>query len=296
MANNAAVGALAQLGTSASGNATQAFEFVSESIRKTGTVLERDGLRGSRSHQGTAARLGPYGVGGTLVLEPNPEDLAIWLPRILGGAANGTSYPLAETLPEFDLWVDRVTKVFQYTACKVNRATLSASSADPTLRLSLDLVGKTEAVANAATFPTLTITDTQFYIFSDLVFTCGNTARQVAGFSLTIDNSLATDRFMNSLTLTDIPATDRVISLAVTLGYTTENVDLHGLAVSGPAATNSLVFTNGNYSTSFVFGALHAPDETPTVEGRGEIPITKNFIAKKSGATAEITVTHDSTP
>src|SRR5262245_2113866 len=79
------------------GAVNEPFVFVNESIVKRGRIVERTGLRGTRSHAADDTRLGPYSVSGQLVLEPTPEDLAIWLPRILGGAPSGTSpktYPL----------------------------------------------------------------------------------------------------------------------------------------------------------------------------------------------------------
>lgn len=295
MANNAAMGAVAHFGTSANATCEEEYAFVSCDLGKVGTVLERIGIRGSRSHQGADARNGPYSVEGSVVLEPDPVELAKWFPRILGGTANGTSYPLAETVGDFYAFVDRVSKVQTYTGVKVNRATFSGSSADPVLRLSMELVGKTEATANAGTFPALTISTVQPYIFSDCVFTTANSARQVMEFSLTIDNALKTDRFCNSTTRTDIPASDRVVTLSMSLGYQTENVDLYDLGATGPAAVNSLVITNGNYSTNFTFGLLQAATQSPVINGRDEIMLPLTYIARKNGATAEITVTHDST-
>ncbi len=112
------------------GAVTEPFVFVSEAIAKRGLIVERSGLRGTRSHVADDTRVGPYTAGGMLVLEPTPEDLAIWLPRILGGTPTGSSpktYPLAETLPSFTLAIDRVAKVFTYAGCKVNRAILSGA-------------------------------------------------------------------------------------------------------------------------------------------------------------------------
>ncbi len=181
------------------GPVDQPFVFVSESIAKRGVIVEREGLRGTRGHVADDTRLGPYTVSGELVLEPTPEDLAIWLPRILGGTPTGSNpvtYPLAETLPSFTLAVDRVAKVFTYSGCKVNRAVFHGSQGG-LLRLSLDLVAKSESVGAAGTFPSLTPGVTQPYIFSDLALTLAAAAREVKQFQLSIDNALVTDRFMN---------------------------------------------------------------------------------------------------
>ena len=161
------MGHQARLATSASGAVTQPFVFVSEGIQKKGRIIERDGIRGSRSHSSEDTRSGPYSVAGQLVLEPTPEDLAIWFPRILGAAASGTTFALAETLPDFNLAVDRGAKVFTYAGCKVGKATFSGTQGG-LLRLTLHIVGKTEAIGNSGTFPALTLTETQPYIFSDV--------------------------------------------------------------------------------------------------------------------------------
>src|SRR5262245_24179573 len=191
----------------------QGFVFVNESIVKRGVIVQRSGLRGSRAQQSSDTRVGPYTVGGRLVLEPTPEDLAIWLPRILGAAPSGTTYNLAETLPSFTLSVDRVAKVFTYAGCKVNRALLQGTQGG-LLRLSLDLVAQSETVAAAGTFPSLSPSISQPYIFSDLALTLAATAREVREFALSIDNHLITDRFMNSLVIVNAPEGDRSIALS----------------------------------------------------------------------------------
>lgn len=277
----------------------QGFVFASESIAKRGAIVEREGIRGIRGHQSDDTRTGPYSVAGQLVLEPTPEDLAIWLPRILGAAAVGTAYDLAETLPSFTLAVDRVAKVFTYAGCKVDRATFSGSSGG-LLRLSMDISAQSESVGNAGTFPSLTAGITKPYIFSgDPVLTLQSAAREVSQFDLTIDNALVKDRFMNSLTIINLPEGDRVVSLNTTHPYaagtgTTGTTDLYAQALAGAAGT--LVFTNGGYSTTFTFGTLQVPDNSPTVQSKAEIPLQLQMIARRAGTTPELAVTHDSTP
>jgi len=283
----------AKLATSPSGAVTQPFVFVSESVRKRGSIVAREGIRGSRSHTSEDTRVGPYTVSGTLTLEPTPEDLAIWLPRILGAAASGTTYALAETLPEFVLSVDRGAKVFTYSGCKVGKATFGGAEGS-LLRLTMDIVGKTESVANSGTFPSLTLASTQPYIFSDLTLTLQSAAREVKQFELSIDNRLVTDRFMNSTTLTDVAEGDRIITLATTHAWSAANIDLYDQALAGSSGTLSLA--NAGYATTFSFAALQCPAASPIVAGREEVPLVLGMTARKVGTTSELTVTHDSTP
>ena len=278
----------------------QGIVFVSENIVKRGVIVERRGLRGTRGHQSDDTRVGPYSVGGRLLLEPTPEDLAIWLPRILGAAASGTTYNLAETLPSFTLTVDRVAKVFTYAGCKVNRAVLQGSQGG-LLRMSLDVVAQSEAVAASGTFPSLTPSMSQPYIFSDLALTLAATAREVKEFELSIDNGLMTDRFMNSVTIVNAPEGDRTIGLRTVHAWAAGNTDLYAQALAGSAGTLQLTNALGGtppvgYQTSFAFGTLQVPDRSPNVPGRDELFLNLEMIARRVGSTPELSVTHDSTP
>jgi hypothetical protein len=282
------------------GAVSEPFVFVSESIMKRGVIVERTGLRGTRSHVADDTRLGPYTVGGMLVLEPTPEDLAIWLPRILGGAPTDDvpkAYPLDETLPSFTLAIDRVAKVFTYAGCKVNRAVLGGTQGG-LLRLALDIVAQGESIGAAGSFPTLSPVNTQPYIFSDLALTLAATSREVRQFSLSIDNALVTDRFMNSLTIVGAPEGDRMISLNTTHAWAPANTDLYAQALSGAVGTLTLTNALGGtppsgYQTIFNFATLQSPDRSPNVSGRQEVFLNLEMLARKVGGTEELQVTHD---
>jgi len=285
------------------GAVTEPFVFVSESIAKKGVILERTGLRGTRSHTADDTRQGPYTVSGQLVLEPTPEDLAIWLPRILGGTPTGSgtkSYPLAEALPSFTLAIDRVAKVFTYAGCKVNRAVLHGEQGG-LLRLVLDIVAKSESVGAAGSFPSLTPSSSQPYIFSDVTLTLASVAREVKQFDLLIDNALVTNRFMNSLTIVNAPEGDRTIALRTLHAWATANTDLYAQALAGAAGTLQLTNALGGtpptgYTTTFDFATLQCSDRSPTVQSRQEFFLSLDMIARKVAGTAELTTTHDATP
>src|SRR5262249_19995640 len=112
---------LAAAGT-AIGSYTEAIEFVAESLQKRLTILATAGIRGTRSHPAERPRDGTYSVGGALRFHATPALLDLLLPRILGAAESSDLFALAETLPEFDVLVDRVAKRFVYGACKAQRA------------------------------------------------------------------------------------------------------------------------------------------------------------------------------
>src|SRR6185369_10952800 len=107
------------------------YEFLHESVRATRTILDTSGIRGTRSHAVERTRTGTYSVAGRIVLQPTPEELAHLLPRILGAAASGTNYAVAETLPDFYLSIDRGAKVFTYAGCKIVKATFFGNEGSP---------------------------------------------------------------------------------------------------------------------------------------------------------------------
>jgi hypothetical protein len=68
----ASTGALALMGWGSSNPVDTAIEFNSESIRKSATILETGGIRGTRSHPKERTRSGTYTVGGSMSCNPGP--------------------------------------------------------------------------------------------------------------------------------------------------------------------------------------------------------------------------------
>lgn len=289
----ASMGHQARLAAAAAGTAVGSFnepyEFTRESLRKTGAILDTSGIRGSRSHVGERTRFGTYEVGGVISLYATPEMLDKWLPRILGAAESADTFALAETLPEFAVLIDRIAKRFLYDNCKVNTARFRGS-AGGLVTLDLDIMGRTETVS-ATAFPSLAMPTDPPYVMQDGVLTLQSGARKFTQFEIIIDNALVR-RFSNSETATDISPSDRIITFRCSTPFTSDEAELYGQALAGAAA--SLVFTNGGYSTTFSFAALQFPDRSPVVAGKREIPLELEAIARKSGSTDELVVTHDS--
>ena len=283
---------MAATGT-AIGSYTEAYEFVSESVRKSQQILDTAGIRGSRSHPKERTRDGTYTVQGTIRLHATPSMLALLLPRILGANASGTTFALAETLPEFDLLIDRVARRFVYGNCKIGKATFRCQ-AGGLLELELEVLGKTETVS-ATSFPSISAPTDIPYVWSDATCTLLSTSRIVTQWELAIDN-VPNVRFSNSQSATDIQITDRIVTCSLMTPYTSSEVDLYGQNVgSSAAATFSL--TNGGTSISFAIANLQIPDNSPVVESRtGEIMLSLQGTAKMSGSTRELIVTNDSTP
>ena len=273
-------------------------ELISETLGKKSTILDTDGLRGTRSHHSIRTRAGNNDVSGTIVWKPAPSDLDDWLPRILGAAESADSFLLAETVPEFVCLFDRVANVYLYSGCKVSKATFSGSVGGH-VQLSLDVIAKSETNGQtyAGSIPPLPVDPHDVpYMFSDSVVTLVGRAREIFDWEIVIDNAAAA-RFVNSVNATDILITDRIVTLGVNLGFYDDTTgdgheDLLEQALLGATAT--IVITNGGLATTFTFGVLQSPSTTPTVTGKGEIPIRLEMTARMTDTTAELVVTHDS--
>ncbi|MBE3132932.1 MAG: hypothetical protein IMZ55_05625 [Acidobacteria bacterium] len=251
--------------------------FASETLRKTQTHLERAGLRGTRSHDVDDVAAGPNTVVGSIVLEPTNAELTVLLPLIMGSGS-----ALAETVPLFNCVIDRDFQVFTYNNCKVDRATLRGAQGG-LLQLTLDVAGRTSA--NAAVTVAEPATATPF-AFSDITLSIGGTARQVMEFELVVDNAIDKGRFLNKRDLPELVETDRLVTLRTVHPFTSNLADAWDAAVSG---YNAALALSGAGTRTFTFTKLQAPAEQPSVPGRGEITITKNWVARKDGTTAEFT-------
>ena len=286
-------GVFAKVGMAASSPATERYAVLSESVQLLEEFVDAAGLTGSRSHPKERVRQGIRRVAGAITLNPTPVDLANLLPRILGTAAVGTTYSLAETVPSFYLEIDRVQNRFQYSTCKMNRATFRSSPGQP-VELNLDIVG-TDEVVTATAFPAISIDiTTNVFMHHDVTaFTIGGNTVAARDVEIVIDNALDSEKFLMSQTLTEIVATDRIISMSFNLPYGDYSAR-YNPGVSGVAVV--LTYTNGAVSMSFSFPAVQFPRISPVVNDRGEIMMQLQGIARKSSSTDELTVTLDSSP
>src|SRR5579872_2633053 len=291
MTQPASMGSQGRLSMAAPGTAVgsyaEAHEFAGENLAKSLTILETAGIRGTRSHPAERTRDGTYSVRGPIRYHGSRGLFDLLLPRILGGGASPT-YTLTETLPFFDVLIERVAERFVYGNCKVDRAVFKAR-ASGILELALDLVGQTEAVSGTP-FPAIAPPTDPPYIWQDCVVTLNSVARVVTEFELTIDNHLAA-RFSNSQTATDLYPTDRTLSLACTVPFTGDDADLYGANTAGAAAAN-LTFTNGTHNVAFSLAQVQFPDRSPVIANKGEIFLRLDGRVKKLGTTAEIIVTN----
>lgn len=274
------------------GAVDEQYEFTDLQLRMAEELYEASGLRGTRSHVSERVRQNTRGPGFTITLQPNSVELDEWLPRILGGSETLDDFPLAETLPLFDVNFDLSTARWYMTDCAVNKATFRSGQGQP-LELTLD-VEALEFSTDATVFPTLTISTVGPYMFFDSAswLKPAGSALQFMSWQLEIDNQLDTGRFLNSQTRVSTPARDRIITWTWDGPYG-DNSALFALAAAGVASTAK--FVNGNRSLLFVSNKVSYPREFPQVSDREEIRLPLVGIARKDGSTAELVTTNDST-
>lgn len=264
--------------------------FLSENLALKGELIRSQGTYGTRSYHKERTRVGNQVVAGTIEVEITPPLLVFLLPRILGADASGTTFALAETLPAFQIMIDRGTDVFTYADCVISKATFKGAAGGQ-VTLSLDILGVSETVGGS--FPSLTTPIDQPYIFSDGALSLASTAYQMMDFELSVDNKCEA-RWTNSNTATRIaPVNMREVALALTTPFTSTEYARYAPAIAGIAG--SVTITNGTVSCLFSMVNLQAPPESPTVTSKGEVPMKLNYMASMSGTTKELIVTNDST-
>lgn len=268
---------------------SETYEFQSESLRKTETLTNSNGVRGTRSAAANRTRKTQTAVAGTILFTPSPADLELWLPRILGGSS---PIALAETVPGFGVLVDRIAQRFEYTDCKVSAARIFGASGQ-LVQCELSLVGLTEVAGTAAPVVALGVTDAdEPYVFAELAANVLSTARECFSFEIRVDN-MVQPRFVNSLTATNLYESDRIVTVNLDTPYSADETDMLDMSEDGVAAT--LTLTNGTVSTAFSFPAIQAPGDTPTVTTRtDELRLTIAGTARKhTDGSVEISVTND---
>ena len=289
---DASMGFSSRLSMAAAGTAIAAYgeshEFVSEGLRRTSTILDTSGIRGTRSHATGRTRDGTYRVEGAIRMHATPTMLNLLLPRILGTSAGSNVFALAEALPQFDVLVDRVAERFVYGGCKVNRA-LFRGHAGGLLELVLDLAGKTETTS-ATAFPAIAPPTDPPYVFQDGALTLLSTTRKMLAFELVVDNALAV-RFTNSVAASDVSPADRIVTFRCRTPFTADEIDLYGPGAAGGAAA-ALTFTNGAASVAFSLAAVQFADVSPVVPGKEEIVLTLEGVARRTAGASELTVTN----
>lgn len=270
-------------------------EFLTIDIGEVEELVQSEGIRGTRSRHDERINTGLRRVGGSVTMNPSPDELNTILPFILGANEATDVFALADTLPDLFACVDKVARVETFNTGKVASAIFEASKGQKLL-LTLNTIFKDMTIGAAGSYPALTVDTRDCYMFHQGVLTLNGTTYTFNSFRLSIDNGIDPE-FNNSITATDLTPGDRVVLLDIPeLPFTSTELGLL-TASRGAAAgiSGSLVFTNGGVSTTFTFGALRCPSVTPVIRGRNQrIKLPRSLQAYMTGTTRELVVTHDS--
>jgi hypothetical protein len=304
MPTEAVLGVASKLGTAVSNpsspptDPTEMFEFLNEDVKLTVHRQNFSGIRGTRSLPGYREAVTTRSVAGSIRMQPTPTELAYWLPRVLGGTPSGSSpvtYPLAETLPSFDVFKlvgpagGSGSYRFNYRNCVAAKGMFSASQG-AALSFALEVVGKDrdDPPTVAGTWPSAVTEDgvgvPWMFYQAVLQFTppgSGQTAVAYSfkEFTLTIDNELDQTRFLNSVTPTEFPTFSRKVSLSLNRPWGNSEAILALLRTG--QIVGSLVFTNGTSVLTFSMPYLLAPAlADPGVKGREEVQWPLQLVAR----------------
>lgn len=251
-------------------------EFISENITENQEILNSAGIRGTRSHASERSRTGPTRISGTIVFEMTKAALDILLPSALGAAESTNVFDVAETLGELQFLIDKRNAIYLIANAQIGVMRIVAEQSQ-IVRVECDI--EAESITGAQSWPgTPPALDTgKPYMFSDLGdVTLVGSARKPASMTITVDNQLDADTFLNSLTRTDtIFATDRIVTAEFSMLASTANADLRSAAIGGAAV--SIVLTNAEEASGVVtiaLGRWKPQNAIPTVDGKGTKMLT----------------------
>ncbi len=288
----AAVGTLGLAGIDTVNPVTVAFEFMSESLIMNEALIDANGVLGTRSRDQERVRIGLEHVGGTMDMQPTALEWSRLLAWCLGGTTSGSptvTYTLGETLSTRFISIDRVTKVFTYAGCAVDTMTIAAAQGAP-LHLTLGLVGTTETVAAAGTFPAITCDRTTApFVFMDAALTISSVVVTPKSFEITVENHIDRERFFNSRTLSGAIALDRMVRFRCSVPYeSAAQYALYGAGAVGVVL--SAIFTNGSQVLTINMPSLAFPKRSPSIPGRVEVMLALEGTAYRIGGVSELSI------
>lgn len=288
-----AIGTLGRLGIGATSPVTYGLDFKSETFGAKQESMNGNGVRGTLEHTVERVRAGLIRIDGGIDLTPQAADYHQLLPWILGGAGtvvSGTNkrYNIAETAVERYVTIDRHAKVFTYNGVVVNQATFSAQQGE-FLDVSLDLVGLTETVANAGTFPAVypDLTTNPLILSQMTINIGGSTGVTVKSFEVTVNNNVDKDRYFNSNNLSKGIWYDREVRFKTQVPYG-DYVTLYNTGADTGVAVQA-TFTMGTTTMIFSMQKVVFEPQHPAVEGRKEVMMNLEGRAYRFGTQTDAT-------
>jgi len=288
-------GSLAKFGIGDSSPVDVGLRFVSENFAGTRTQLPDDEITGSASADLATVRFGPYSYAGSVVLRPTCNEWIELLPWMLGGTPSGNTYPLGDSIVEKYFSFDLVTKVLTWAGGVVGSWSITCN-AQQKFSLQLDLFATGETVANAGTFPALTLDeDSKPFVLSDFgTITVNSVGICVPAITISGNNLLTADELTNCSTgpTAFIRSGPRDIRISFTPAFRSAYASLYPPSEDGwPVQIEGVNEVDGGTIT-FDFPAVVFDRISPSVASRAEkIRLPLNGKAWKSGNDLEMEVT-----
>lgn len=273
----------------------QLLNILTDSVAAVRGVIDGNAMLGTRSHYANRSREGLITVGGAFSGHPTFKELSIILPKVLGGNPSGTSYPLADALPNFCIQkklLPDLNTINSYPDVMANVGTFTATRGQP-IGYDVSVLGLTVVAADTITFDAGLTPDTasDTPVFHDLSLSVAGQTYQIFEFSLTVNNALDLE-MINARNATEVFPTDRVITISHPLP---QAALLASILIDTPAAVVA-TFTYNNQSLIFTLPSVRYTIPDAVIASRGEIRQPINGMAFRTSGSLELVTTLDFTP
>ena len=189
-------------------------------------------------------------------------------------------------MPTFYTGIDKGAAQYLYTGCKTSNCVFSGSTGNP-LALQWGIEALTETPGTISGLTALSLSTATPYMFHDAVLTIGGTSYEFRECSVSIDHHLILDRFMNSQSRTELPETDRSVTVALSLPFNSTTLALYDTGVNGAAVT--LTWTNGSLFFKITLPYVQFPANPQQLPARNEAMLPLVGVARKVSTSLEIT-------
>lgn len=287
-------------------------EFISESLKFDRTRIDSKAIRAGRRVLHRWA-MGTQKVQGDIELELAAQGFGMIFKHIFGGIATTGAGPYTHTFTPGTLAgksltlqvgkpdVGGVVRSHSYTGCKLTNAEIRAQI-DEYAQMTLGVYGCHEDTAQSLGVATYPGTLSPF-VFTSGSVTLAASAFDVREFTLSLENSLALDRFFVRATTPERPKEPLENGLMnVTGNLMADYIDLtaYNRFVAGTEAALVLSFNAGASAQLNITMNVRFDGETPVVESRDMLTQPLPFVAvsgtSDAAAITAVLINADSTP
>lgn len=272
--------------------------------------LVNDGLLGlPRTNDRDQAAPGPseHTLGGPLVVPVDYNHLGLWLKMLMGTAVDsGVSDPYthvftsgAEVLPYNALEVaiknvGGVTAYMQYMGLIANKGTIEIARGDGYQKMSLDMMGRSEAKAGSSSGGTPAAAWAREPVAATvgLMNIGGSLAANILKMSMTIDNKVTPQKFLNGTAYPSGFDLDDEMAVSGTFDLRFLTGTQYDHAVAGDVLELGMAFNAaGSHSLVFDMPAVRLERSGVPITGPGGIQQSFNWRAEQSASAAQLTAT-----